>query len=58
MRTVNIVKQTVARSAKIFNNVNLPLVSPIEPRWKGLEGGAGVEHDDFLKRKLCLPIDP
>ena len=58
MRTINVIELTVTRSAKIFNYVNSPLISPIEPRWKGLEGGAGVEHDDFLKRKLCLPIDP
>ena len=58
MRTVNVKEQTSARSEKIFNSENLRFISPMEPRWLGLEGGAGVEHDDFLKRKLCLPIDP
>ena len=51
MRTVNVKEQTVPRSAKIFNNVNSPLISLIEPRWKGSEGGARVEHDDFLEKK-------
>ena len=58
MWSANDKEQTGVRSAKIFNSENLRLSSPVQPRKKGLGGGVGVDYDDFLRKKLCLPIDP